>query len=147
MSEQKLTWSAFNLNQLGTLSAITNVAQGDLEYHFEEVYYELFENFWNEVLDDLDNKISLAISSAEHTRDSYSAQGENLRMSEYATALALTYNEAELLAKLVGSMDYETVETHLNHFVKSFEEWNDISLRVHAMSVAWNYMHGEEECN
>ena len=138
----KLSYSAFTLNQLETLSAITSVAQGDLEYHFEEVYNQLrlffeFEELWNRVLDDLDNKISSAIYSSEHMRDSLMAQGESFKTNDYATALALTYNESDLLEKLVSSLEYETIETHLDHFVKSFEEWKDIDFKVKAMPVSW----------
>ena len=138
----KLSYSAFTLNQLETLSAITSVAQGDLEYHFEEVYNQLplfleLEELWNRVLDDLDNKISSAIYSSEHMRDSLMAQGESFKTNDYATALALTYNESDLLEKLVSSLEYETIETHLDHFVKSFEEWKDIDFKVKAMPVSW----------
>jgi hypothetical protein len=131
----KLSYSAFTINQLETLSAITSVAQGDLGY------YELFEEFWEEVLDKVNDKISSAIYSSEHMRDSLMAQGESVKTNDYATALALTYNESDLLEKLVSSMEYETIETHLNHFVKSLEEWKDIDFKVKAMPVAWLVSH------
>ena len=127
----KLSYSAFTLNQLETLSAITSVAQGDLGY------YELFEEFWEEVLDKVNDKISSAIYSSEHMRDSLMAQGESVKTNDYATALALTYNESDLLEKLVSSMEYETIETHLDHFVKSLGEWKDIDFKIKAMPVAW----------
>ena len=131
----KLSYSAFTLNQLETLSAITSVAQGDLGY------YELFEEFWVEVLDKVDDKISSAIYSSEHIRDSLIAQGESVKINDYATALTLTYNESDLLEKLVSSMEYETIETHLNHFVKSLKEWKDIDFKVKAMPVSWLVSH------
>ena len=127
----KLSYSAFTLNQLETLSAITSVAQGDLGY------YELFEEFWEEGLDKVNDKISSAIYSSEHMRDSLMAQGESVKTNDYATALALTYNESDLLEKLVSSMEYETIETHLDHFVKSLGEWKDIDFKIKAMPVAW----------